>query len=541
MSVRNTVVLLLALSTLSLLVGCGSSGPAVVPPPSGGFTASNFSGTYVISVSGADYSTSTNFPNGGSFAVVGTLTANGTSTLTGTVDVNDPALAAALGSTVYVQTALPVSGGTYSVTSDGRGRGSITVTFDGSAVTFALDFVLNSNGHGLITRFDDGGSGSGTIDLQTVASQSSLQALAFSLTGSDASQFALASVGGFSLDSNGNVTSGTEDFNDGGSSANLTDLALGAGSSSLVLASSGTTGTAVLDTGGFGALGFDVWVIDPTHLKLIETDASANILAGDAYTQQTTISAGTLAFTLGGFDSIGDPFVAGGLLGIDVNGVISGFEDFNDSGSGTAATEPNVGGTCTLAAGRCQVALSGFSNGSLQNFQFAIYPSSGGAQMLEVDGLGLTLGAAYTQISTTFGTPQGFGLNLTGVDLSSGFEVDDIAEFSAQAVGSNGSGTLSGIVDINDGGPDFKQGLGSSTYTPDSPATGRGSISTAQFGLEYYTVDSSTAIFIETDSTQTALGTFQLQSASSDPGAAQPAISMLRQATRVHAALRRRK
>jgi len=161
--------------------------------------------------------------------------------------------------------------------------------------------------------------------------------------------------------------------------------------------------------------------------------------------------------------------------------------------------------------------------------------------MLEVDGLGLTLGVAYTQISTTFGTPQGFGLNLTGVDLSSGFEVDDIAEFSAQAVGSNGSGTLSGIVDINDGGPDFKQGLGSSTYTPDSPATGRGSISTAQFGLEYYTVDSSTAIFIETDSTQTALGTFQLQSASSDPGAAQPAISMLRQATRVHAALRRRK
>jgi len=116
-------------------------------------------------------------------------------------------------------------------------------------------------------------------------------------------------VGGFTLDGSGTITAGTQDFNENGSSANLTDLAL---TGSVVLNSGSTTaGTATLTTGSaFGSLGFDFWVVDSTHLKLIETDSGA-VLAGDAFTQQTSIPAGTLAYTLGGFDSGGGPFVAG--------------------------------------------------------------------------------------------------------------------------------------------------------------------------------------------------------------------------------------
>ena len=68
MSVRTGLVLLLAVSTLSLLVGCGSSSPTAVAPPSGGFSVSNLNGTYVFSVSGIDV-------NGVPLSILGALTA----------------------------------------------------------------------------------------------------------------------------------------------------------------------------------------------------------------------------------------------------------------------------------------------------------------------------------------------------------------------------------------------------------------------------------------------------------------------------------
>jgi len=537
MSVRKGLVLLLAVSALMFLAACGgSSTPSVVPPPSGGFSAGNLNGTYVVSISGFDFT-----GNGSSFAIAGALTANGSGSLTGTIDVNDAALGASL-SGASVQTGLAVTGN-YTVSKDGRGAGTITFTFDGVSQRFGIDFVITQNGSGLITRFDGNGTGSGTLDIQTTASQSSLTALSFSLAGADSGGLPLATVGGFTLDASGNIQTGTgfEDFNDDGGSS--TDLAL---SGTLVL-SSGTLGTAAFTTSsGLGSLSFDAWVIDSNHLKLIETDLTGNVLSGDAFSQQTSVTPGNFAYTLAGFDSAKNPFVAGGLMTAASGGGLTGIEDFNDSGA--TGSNSSVSGSCTLSAGRCQIAFTGFSNGSgsLQTFQFAAYPSSGGILLLEVDNLGLAMGAAFAQSSTALAAPQGYGLNLTGIDLNTPSEVDDIAEFTAQAVGTNGSGSLNGIIDINDGGPATPSGgasLGSSSYTPDSPATGRGSITaTNGFGLlEYYTVDGSTALFIDGDSTQVAVGTIALQNAATSPAATGPAGTLLRQASQVHPTLRRPK
>ncbi len=84
------------------------------------------------------------------------------------------------------------------------------------------------------------------------------------------------------------------------------------------------------------------------------------------------------------------------------------------------------------------------------------------------------------------------------------------------------------------------------TYTPDSPATGRGGISATTTGtfvggltLEYYVVDSSTVLFIEGDTTQVALGIFQAQSASSGAARAGRAISLPRPFVRAHALKKR--
>jgi hypothetical protein len=523
MSVRSGIVLLLALSTLSLLVGCGSSSPTAQAPPSGGFSKSNFKGTYVFSISGTDANSSTE----SFFSMVGTIAADGNGNITGgTVDINDPNI----GGVFLAQT---VSPNKYTISQDGRGKGTLA-TPEGN---FTLDFVLTSNGHGLITRFDNLGSGSGTLDVQGSTAQSSLQSLAFSLSGVDSSfTFLLGSVGGFTLDSNGNITAGTQDFNEGTSSAGLSDLPL---TGSVVLNSS-TSGTAVLSTSGLGALSFDVWVIDSTHLKLIETDANA-VLSGDAFTQQTQFSAGQLVFTLVGSDSSGVALVAGGFVTSDVNGnLTNGIEDFNDGG--VAASQPAFTGSCTsFVAGRCQLLLTGFSNGISQMFQFAAYPSSGGVQLLEVDSLGQLQGAAYAQSATSFAASEGYGLNLSGTN---GLEVDDIAEFTAGTASASPNMTP-GILDENDLGTPLGPVSFSGTYTPDASVDGRGSITVpsinTQIGtlnLEYYVVDASTVLFIEVDSSQVGIGTILLQSASSSPGAAQPAISMIRPAVRAHAAVR---
>lgn len=524
MSVRKGIALLLALSALTFLPACGGGGSRVivVPPPSGAFSNSSLSGTYVFSISGTDAnSTTSSF-----FAMVGSITADGGGNITGgSVDINDPNI----GGFFPAQAISPT---TYSITPDGRGFISKLVTPSG---TFGLDFVLTSKSHGLISRFDALGSGSGTIDLQTSTSQSSLQSLAFSLSGTDAtSAFLLGSVGAVTLDASGNVTSGTQDFNEGGSSAGMADLPITPTGSFLVL-SSGNSGTATLIS-SFGTLKFNVWAVDSAHLKLIETDTTA-VLAGDAFTQQTSVAAGNLAFTLAGADSTGNALVAGGLVTTDGSGnFTNGLEDFNDGG--VIGTQPTFTGTCTaFTAGRCQLSLTGFSNGTAQAFVFAAYPSSAGIQLLEVDSLGQLQGAAYAQTATAFTTGQGYGMSLSGTN---GLEVDDIAEFTA------GTSNITGIIDENDLRAPLAPVALTGTYTPDSPADGRGSISVPSaktfigtLNLEYYVIDSSTALFIEGDQSQVAVGLFQLQNTASSAASASPAhFSSVRPVVRTHAAVR---
>jgi hypothetical protein len=517
---------LAAISSILLLAGCGSSGIPI--PNNNGFSNSNLSGTYVLAISGFDVNGS-----GSAFAIVGAITADGNGTIKGTVDINDPDL----GGVFTGQTLTPSS---YNVSQDGRGTGKL-VTPQG---TFGLDFVLTSSSHGLITRFDVNGSGSGTLDLQGSATQVP-ESLAFSLSGLDAGSNPLGTVGAFALNGSGAVTSGMQDVNDGGSSiGGLAGLTL-ATTSSLVL-TSGTNGTAQLNS-DFGSLGFDVWVIDSTHLKLIETDASGATLSGDAFTQLTSFTAGQLVFTLGGLDStLLDPVVAGGYATATSNGGLSnGLEDYNDAG--TPGTLLDFGGSCTtFVAGRCQLTLPAFSNGIANEFQFAAYPSSGGALLLEIDGHGGMQGAAYAQSATSFTVPAGYGLNLSGVNTDGAGdvgEVDDIAQFNATTAVSPAT-NMTGVLDENsllNGGPVVPPSTLSGTYAPDPAPDGRGSISVntpntfiGGLTLQYYVVDSSTVIFIEVDQAQLSVGTFEEQS--TPGGAVKSRVSMVHPALRPHAA-----
>jgi hypothetical protein len=535
MSVRNALVLFLALSTMSLLVGCGSSGPAIVPPPTGGFTTSSLSGTYVFSFSGTDISAANLNVGPSYFSVVGALTAS-SGALTGTIDVVDPDLAAVLNLSSPVLTAQTLTGGSYSITPDGRGSGTIRISPNGTNVEFGLDFVLMTPSHGLITRFDTNGTGSGTIDLQdSTLTQSALTSYSFSLSGWDQNSNPFGTAGNFSLGGSTTISTGLQDFNDAGNPT--TNLPL---TGSLTLGAAGAAGSASLTATGtpYGTLSFDVWPIDATHMKLIEVDG-VEAIEGDAFTQQTTISSGQLVYTMAGLDEANTSVLySGGFMTYTAPTTIaSGYEDINDGG-GIGSSLTVSGSLTATGGGRYQLVLGGFYNNAVgtSTYEFAAYPTADGSILLmEDDNAGVTTGTAFFQTAQTFASAQGYGLNLTGGNFEAGGnsegEVDDIAEFTATSgtvQNCSSGGTLSqGIIDENDeGSTGFKLPLGQGgVYCFDSTGSGRGELSYPATGtligtlnLDFYVANSSTILFIDADSgAQAGIGSFQLQNASADP------------------------
>jgi hypothetical protein len=145
----------------------------------------------------------------------------------------------------------------------------------------------------------------------------------------------------------------------------------------------------------------------------------------------------------------------------------------------------------------------------------------------------MMFGAAYAQTAgATFAPSQGYGLNLSGSNLSAGagalVEVDDIAEFSAVSSGT----TVTGVTDENfapGGAPNSSLKLSGTYGPPDS--NGRGQIAAnagnttngtlnGGFGITFYTLDGTTFPFIESDGGQVAAGVFVLQNASASSSAA---------------------
>jgi hypothetical protein len=520
MSLSNRLILPIILSALAVLAGCSSSSsPTPVAPPNGGFSNSNLSGTYVFSVSGADL-------NGDPYAMVGTLIANGSGGITGgTVDINDAGFPGNSSGVIAPVANAAISGSSsYSVSVDGRGTATLGTSTPFN--TIKLAFVLTSSTQGLITEFDNTGSGSGTLDLQTAGvTQSSLAgSYALSFSGVDqGGNGALATVGAFTIDANGNITTGVEDFNDNGTIPYL-GQSLGG---QVILGPSSTAGT-LLTTQNF-AMTFDVYAIDATHLKFIEMDTFP-ILAGDAYAQSSaSIPAQTMAFTLSGLIGTTNPAAIGGFMVTDGAGNITSAstEDINDAG--TVASAVAFSGTYAAGGtGRFILNLptgSGFVGGT----EYAAYPSSGGLLLLEIDSAGIMTGAAYPQASSlpTFATAEGYGLNLTGYNIANGAEVGDIAEFTAAS-----GGTLTGILDESSSVAGPIPSLAFSSGTVGTGTTsGRYALSTdvgnnttstlnGGFGLTLYTVDGTTYPFMESDTGQVATGVIVEQSSSSSAAAA---------------------
>ncbi len=500
---------LAAISGIFLTAGCGSS--SAPPPNQNGFSNSSLSGTYVFSSSGLDEQ------NGFPLALAGAFTANGDGTIAsgGTMDVVDPALTPG-------NSAQAITSASYSIGSDGRGR----IKLNCASGNFVLAVVLTSSAHGLVSEFDGNGTGSGTIDTQTatITNLSQISGLyAFILGGSDSVGNPMASTGAFVNTSADGVQTGIQDFND----APFAYL----GENMFASASLGAGGTAPLSislsTTTFPGMVFDFYPISATQWKLIETDYN-EFLSGDVFTQTSaTIPNGNMVFTMaGGSVALSPvPVAIGGLMVSNGSGGFgSGLADINNDGSPSPA-QIAFSGTPVGGAGfggRVQVNIDGDLPGV--NTVWVIYPSAGGLLMMEGDQNAVTAGVGYAQTATAFtsgtsGTPVGYGLNLTGFN---GLAVDNIAQFDAAAAGTTPN--VTGKLDENDQGINLLPNLTlTGTYTPDAGSTGRGSILVPSIGtdigglgLEYYVINSGSALVIEGDQQQVTSGTFQLQAT---PGA----------------------
>jgi hypothetical protein len=464
-----------------IIAGCGGSGSR--PTPQGGFTTASLNGTYAFSFSGTDLSNVT------FFAVAGTMTLDGAGHVTsGGLDLNR-----ATG--VSPNVALT---GTYNIKADGRG----TAILNTSLGNLNLVFVVISNQHALVVRFENSATGSGTMDLSNSGAFSTTAlagSFAFNLSGADSSGNPEATLGSLTLDNSGTLSAGVQDVVD--STIVLPNQPISAGT--LTIAPTGR-GTLAMTT-SIGTLNFAIYPVSTNFFKAVEIDTNLSQLAGDVFRQQgpfnNTVLNGPFAFTAAGVDqNAAANVVEGGIFTASGTGVIaSGTEDLND---GAFVPSPGVAisGSYSISGLRGTLTLSG------TNFSdsFVFYPSTGGIQLMEIDSGVVLSGVAFQQSGTFSNTSiQGaYGVNLTGPGL----------DFTA-AVNANGAGAFSGIFDSNNAGSLGPGAPITGTYT--IGASGRGPMSFSSGlgpqSLAVYVVNNTQALFVDLDPGLPAQGQMQHQ------------------------------
>jgi hypothetical protein len=458
------------------------------------FSDASLSGQYAFAYSGQD--------TAGFLAVAGSMTFDGLGNIVngGVEDVNS-------GNGVVTNA---ITGGTYDVGPDGRAIVSFTTSL--ATVTFQVTVV--SPHHGFLVRFDTVATGSGTLDLQNKA-EFSVSSIAnfysFAFSGVNSGSFPEAIAGNFFADGNGIFPNGIQDVNNAGT-VTQADTSL----QGQVVTFDNNSGRGLLQftSTAKGTLSFAFYMVDRTHLKLVETD-TVPILAGDVFSAPNSITLATLkgnfAFTLGGSVPRG-AFAGGGIfVSNGTGGVTKGVQDLNLNGSVETQTIASTGSTYTVTPISSNRILLNIANGKTTFIYGVYFNSDGSAEMIELDtNVTVASGLAFSQSSTA--AAQGnYALNLTGAVGTGEEDVNG-------SIASSGAAAITGYLDANNTGSVFPNlQLSGSTSTAPTPL-GRGTItlqtaapSATTFALAYYVVDNQTFLIVEIDGQRVMLGTMARQ------------------------------
>lgn len=517
---------LLWLSTLAFsvaLAACNSGGGSsiTVPPPTGGFTLGSLNGTYAFSMSGMDPSTGAYFVRTGSFVADGA--GNISSGLEDAVD---------LGSAVNEVTL----SGKYTVLANGRG--TIVLT-DSSGDTLDWTMDLQSSSQGLLVETDGNFASSGSFNLQNVndflltsiAGNYVFDFSGINLGPSGAAVTNISIIGDIAANG-GSITGGvidTNDFNNGPSGATI----LTPGSYQLDPTYGTTYGRG---TATFAGRTFAFYIVDATHLKFIEEDATGTEGAsGDALVQTGAIPATTAAFTgnfvylVGGASTLGaDASVA--RFTVSGPGTI-GSISYDENNAGTPAhisQGSNISNaTCAIDAANAGSGRGTFtftdSTGGTFSYVFYLYsPNSGVIQDVSTNIVadGTLLGQSGSPF-TLAGLAGNYVYNWNGVNNSSLNEEDFIGQFTLASGSSNNiSGVLDGTVVGASAGNLYPnigtQGtltINSTDSTTNNTLTiVAGSPLSATYNSVAYVVDASTVLVLDTDKSSVLAGVVTRQS-----------------------------
>ena len=308
-------------------------------------------GQYVLAFTGVDFS------QGYPVDVAGSIVTSGSAnSVSGTITGGEMDLNTGLLGTAF---AVPVISGQYQVGAL-DGRTSMTVTLSSSnnnvASSFNFQLTLTTNQHALLIDFDASDTGSGTLDAQNPAAFGNAlnSRFAFQYFGFDQNLFPV-SVAGTVLASNNSIP--VNNPNSPVNTQDFTYVPLGGNTLTVVtnditlsgvytnVADSFGRGTITMNSTDLGTITFAYYMIDLTHLKMVEIDPSQPyILYGEAYSSPiaTTPLTGGVALTFGGAAN-GAPYAGGAVFslnGATVGG--SGALDINNSGGAGAQNNASI-------------------------------------------------------------------------------------------------------------------------------------------------------------------------------------------------------
>jgi len=440
------------------------------------------------------------------------------------------------GEQTYTNTLLSTSdaiiGGSYFLGPDGRGKLSLKTKNQSlgqqGIETFSLVFLSSSQA--LIAKIDDPNiqgsaseSSAGTMDLQTSATAPA-QGYAFVVSGTDTTNANLqpTAVGGvLNIDSPGTIS--------GAGSVADQDLA---GTVTYSAAISGT----VSNPDSFGAVKFNLttgfsstplqftgYIVDATHIKLIETDvngknatgaSTAGVAIGQGAATGTFINntalSGLYVFEIFGEDPSGLPssLASAGVFIADGKGYLE--QGYNDEYGATVQFSDRFHGKYAVdstGTGRVDSFLSYATHGPGPEFLFYLTGNGNPPLVLDADvNFGCLGGGMAYPPGPQISFSGKYGMYFT----QSNFGVEDDA--TSQITVNGTAQTLVGIVDTN------------YVFSPawDAPLTGSfqtsglhhfpGILSNQFFPsdltMAYYMIDSGHGFFVETDLVQVSFGYF---------------------------------
>jgi hypothetical protein len=252
------------------------------------------------------------------------------------------------------------------------------------------------------------------------------------------------------------------------------------------------------------------YIVDGSRIELISTITP---IGGIAYFQNTAnlaVSGNSYVAGMTGFDGIGG-FQAAGIFTMGPTGNMTGTLSTNDLAGSRAAATAITGGTYAADSTNLgRYTLTGVTDG-ITTFNMQLYvDGNGNALMLTMDPTDALAGLAFQQTAgaSVSGT---YVMADTGADVTNEFELDAVGPVST------GSDTFSGFVDLNW----LSTGIvatqrtnltitGAFTTPSGGVSTGSGNtitgldVTTASNSdsFDYYVVDSTKVVAIETDSNQ---------------------------------------